>query len=79
MNNIAENKRELTSDILSDLYEKRIEPKINKRIFKGKSTLIFKAFRSRHSTNMLSDYLKSLGYRTEIIECFFRWEIIIFW
>ncbi|WP_213406056.1 hypothetical protein [Staphylococcus pasteuri] len=79
MNDVAENKRELTSDILSDLYEKKIEPKINKRIFKGKSTLIFKAFSSRHSTNMLSDYLKSLGYRTEIIGCFLRWGIIIFW
>ena len=79
---IAHIKRETTDTYLKEIWNERIEKKIDRKVLKGKSRLFINAFRSKHSSEMLARIGKDYGYDTEVVLSalpFAKFKIFIKW
>ncbi|PTJ54234.1 hypothetical protein [Mammaliicoccus sciuri] len=72
-------RREITDNYLREMWEEKIEPKIQKKVAKGKSKLDIKGFYSRHSTEQLANIGRELGYEVKMYQGILKVGIIIFW
>lgn len=62
-NELAEVRREITDNYLREMWEEKVEPKIQKKVAKGKSRLIIRGFYLPHSTDQLAEVGRELGYK----------------
>lgn len=75
-------KREMTDTYLKELWNERIEKKINKVALKGGSSTDVRAFYYQHSSEMLARIGNAYGYNTELyapITPFGKYKISIEW
>lgn len=75
-------KREVTDTYLKEIWNEKIEKKINKVALKGKSSTEVSAFYCEHSSEMLSRIGEAYGYSVELyvpLTPFGKYKINIEW
>lgn len=79
---VSEIKRKTTDMYLRQIWLEKIEPKINEKVEKGKSSLSVKAFVNEHSSEKLANIGRRYGYRVSVLPpplFSFKNELIIEW
>lgn len=79
---VSEIKREKTDMYLQQIWLEKIEPKINEKVEKGKSSLSVKAFVDEHSSEKLAKIGRRYGYTVSLLSpplFSFKNELIIKW
>lgn len=78
----AQVKREVTDTYLKEIWNEKIEKKINKAVLKGKSRTEVSAFYYEHSSEMLARIGRAYGYSVELyvpLTPFGKYKINIEW
>lgn len=78
----AQIKREMTDTYLKEIWNERIEKKINKVALKGKSSTEVSAFYCEHSSEMLARIGRAYSYSVELyvpISPFGKYKLNIEW
>lgn len=76
---LAKVRREITDSYLREMWEEKVEPKIQRNVAKGKSRLIIRGFYSPHSTEKLANVGREFGYKVETDQGLFAERIRIYW
>ena len=76
---LAKVRREITDNYLREMWEEKIEPKIQKKVAKGKSRLIIRGFYSPHSTEQLANIGRDFGYEVQTERGLPLEKICIYW
>lgn len=79
---VSEVKNGMTDVYLKQIWMEKIDPKIDEKVEKGKSTLIVKAFADRHSSEKLAKVGIHYGYKVSVLSpplFSFKNELIIKW
>lgn len=78
----AQIKRETADVYLKEIWNERIERKIDKKVLKGKSRVEVSAFYYQHSSEMLARIGRAYGYDIELyapLTPFGRYKLMIMW
>ncbi|WP_422404555.1 hypothetical protein [Mammaliicoccus sp. JADD-157] len=76
---LAKVRREVADNYLREMWEEKVEPKIQKKVAKGKSRLIIRGFYSPHSTEQLANIGREFGYEVQTEQGFPLEKICIYW
>ena len=78
----AQIKREASDVYLKNIWNERIERKIDKKVLKGKSRVEVSAFYYEHSSEMLARIGRAYGYDVRLytpLTPFGRYKLMIMW
>ena len=76
---LAEVRREVADNYLREMWEVKVEPRIQKKVAEGKSRLIIRGFYSPHSAEQLANIGREFGYEVQTEQGFPLEKICIYW
>lgn len=76
---LAKVRREVADNYLREMWEEKVEPKIQKKVAKGKSLLAIRGYFSLHSTEQLAEVGREFGYKVEVEQVILGMKLYIYW
>ena len=76
---LAKVRREVADNYLREMWEEKVEPKIQKKVAKGKSILAIRGLFSLYSTEQLAEVGREFGYEVDVEQVILGTKLYIYW